>query len=291
MNSLFSMTGFAKVQGQLAGKKVNLEIRSLNSSKGLDISVKGSSFFRPLEYRIRQVITEQLQRGKIDIVLTLESSEDSTLNTPLLRRYYSELESLATEMQASKEGLLAALLRMPEIAGEQPHEFTDTDFSAIDELSRQACLQVRAFRIKEGNTLQQEFLFWLTEIESRLPAIKEADPIRILRIRERLKENLALFIPVDKMDPNRFEQEVLFYIEKLDINEELSRLQMHLNHFREVIHHSDPLKGRKLNFIAQEIGREINTIGSKANDADMQKMVVEMKDVLEKIKEQTNNCL
>lgn len=291
MNDLFSMTGYAKVQGQLAGKKIALEIRTLNSSKGLDISVKGNSFFRPLEYRLRQYAAEHLLRGKMDILLSFESTSEMIFNPALLRRHYAELEKLADEVNASKEGLLAAMLRMPEISGEGTEELSEDDLKTMDEMMQEACKQVTHFRMKEGLVLQQDFLQLIHEIETRIPAILAADVVRIKRIRERLRENLELFIPLDKIDANRFEQEVLFYIEKLDIHEEISRLQMHIGHFREVLEQAGALKGKKLNFIAQELGREINTIGSKANDADMQKKVVEMKDVLEKIKEQTNNTL
>lgn len=287
------MTGFAKATGNFQQRKIIFEIKTLNSNRGTDAMIKLPTAYRSLEYRIRQLITEKLQRGKTDVSLLVETdgSETTHLNTQLVKSIFGQLKAVADEMGASSDHLLPAILRMPEVTGENDSDISEEELAAFEKVLNDAIQATMAFRLKEGATLEADFNKRISAIEASMADVKTADAGRVEKIRARLTENLQSFIPVDKIDPNRFEQEVIYYLEKLDINEELSRLAMHCTHFRECMNTAEVLKGRKLGFIAQEIGREINTIGSKANDAAMQRMVVNMKDELEKIKEQVNNVL
>jgi uncharacterized protein (TIGR00255 family) len=292
---LKSMTGFGKASGQVDDKTVNVEIKSLNSQKGLDLNVKLPSKFRSFEYDLRNKVGTTLQRGKIDVFITLEhntASSEISLNKELIISYFNEFKSIADEIGASTENLLPTVLKMPDVIGESHEEPTENELKKIEEMVLQAIKEVESFRLMEGKSTEDDLQFRIKNIEDLLEKLKQEDKRRITEIRERLKNNLDLFIPKDKIDSNRFEQEVVYYIEKLDINEELSRLKSHCDYFKNIMNDKkEEQKGRKLNFISQEIGREINTIGSKANDAVIQNMVINMKDELEKIKEQTSNIL
>lgn len=288
------MTGFGKASGQIDDKTVNVEIKSLNSQKGLDLSVKLPSKYRTFEYELRNKAAAILQRGKIDIYITLEhntASSEISLNRELIISYFNEFKSIADEVGVSTESLLPSILKMPDVIGESHEEPSPEELQQISKLAETAMHEVDLFRTNEGKSQETDLLQRIDLIEQYAAKLQQEDKRRIAEIRQRLKNNLENFIPRDKIDPNRFEQEVVYYIEKLDISEELTRLKSHCEYFKSIIAAREELKGRKLNFIAQEIGREINTIGSKANDAAMQKLVVNMKDELEKIKEQTNNIL
>ncbi len=291
---LKSMTGFGKASGQIDERTVNVEIKSLNSTKGLDLSIKLPSKYREYEYALRNKAGNILQRGKIDIYITLENntaSSELSLNKELIKSYFEEFKKIADEVGMSSRDLLPTIMKMPDVIGESHEEASEDELKKIEEILGKAIGELDSFRINEGRSLQEEMELRIVNIEKLSENLKNEDKRRVAEIRERLKNNLENYIPKDKIDANRFEQEVIYYIEKLDITEELTRLKVHCDYFKNNIADKEELKGRKLGFIAQEIGREINTIGSKANDAPMQKFVVNMKDELEKIKEQTNNIL
>lgn len=288
------MTGFGKASGQIDERTVNVEIKSLNSQKGLDLSIKLPSKYREYEYALRNKANTTLQRGKIDIYITLENNtaaSELSLNKELIKSYFEEFRAIANEVGASTDNLLPTIMKMPDVIGESHEEASEDELKRIEEILSKAIAEVETFRINEGKSLLTELTLRIGNIEKLSGELQNEDKRRVTEIRERLKNNLENFIPKDKIDANRFEQEVIYYIEKLDITEELTRLKSHCEYFRNCLTDKEELKGRKLNFIAQELGREINTVGSKANDATMQKIVVNMKDELEKIKEQTNNIL
>ncbi len=288
------MTGFGKSSGQIDERIVNVEIKSLNSQKGLDLNVKLPSKYREFEYVLRGKVSTILQRGKIDIFITLEQNQASSelsLNRELIKSYFSEFKKIADDLGTPTGDLLPTILKMPDVIGESHEVPGEGELKQIEEIVSKAIHEVDAFRATEGKTIKTELELRISLIEKFSLELKAEDSRRINDIRGRLANNLESFIPKDKIDQNRFEQEVIYYIEKLDITEELTRLKSHGNYFRKIMEEVEEMKGRKLNFIAQEIGREINTVGSKANDAVMQKIVVNMKDELEKIKEQTSNIL
>lgn len=288
---LKSMTGFGKATLEINEKTVNVEIRSLNS-KGTDISLRLASGLRNYELELRNELSKQLERGKIDISIYMESNKVETpveINMDLAKSYYEQLKKLGKELNEEVTDGLAQVLKFPEVLKSERKEMDEAEWKKIKQCVNEAVLQLTNFREVEGLSLKKDFEERLSKIESCLTEIKKLDMLRINGIKERIRNNIEEIIGKSKMDENRFEQEMIYYVEKLDINEEKVRLQTHLDYFRETCKENSP--GRKLNFISQEIGREINTIGSKANDAPMQKLVVIMKDELEKIKEQANNVL
>tara|TARA_A200000113_G_C8867645_1_gene355346 strand:- start:100 stop:966 length:867 start_codon:yes stop_codon:yes gene_type:complete len=285
-----SMTGFGKSSSVFQSRKTSVEIRTLNS-KGLDLSVKMPSIYKEVEPQIRKLVAEVLNRGKIELSIHIESekaSEMNLVNKELATSIYEELKMLNTSWGQKESDYLSMILRMPEVINTEGVAPGKEELMKVVELVKEACGQVRIFREKEGEDLQTEFLQRTSEISRLLIEIEPFEEERIQSTRERLQKGLDEF-PSDKMDNNRFEQELIYYIEKLDIAEEKMRLGNHIQYFLETI----PLhqSGKKLGFIAQEMGREINTIGSKCNHSEMQKRVVQMKDSLEKIKEQILNTL
>lgn len=288
---LKSMTGFGKAIKEFPDKTVSVEIRSLNS-KGVDLSLRLSSTYRDKEHEIKSDITKLLERGKIDLSVYVETKKQEApveINTELAKLYYSKLKELAKELNESESNLLTQVLKMPDVLKSERKEPNENDWTEIKEVITEAITNLNNFRADEGKSIEKDFETRLNIIENCLERIKDHDAARIQNIKDRIRKNLEDAVSSDKIDNNRFEQELIYYIEKLDINEEKVRLKTHLDYFMKTM--KEPSGGRKLNFIAQEIGREVNTIGSKANDAEMQKLVVLMKDELEKIKEQTNNVL
>ncbi len=285
------MTGFGKATKEFENKTVNVEIRSLNS-KNLDLSLRLSSTYRDKEHELKSEITKLLERGKIDLSVYVESKIEETpvqINTDLAKSYYNQLKQLATELNEPATNLMAHVLKMPDVLKSERKEPNEQDWKDIQSVIFLAVEGLNNFRSDEGKSIEKDFETRLGIIADSLEKIKEHDAARIQNIRDRIKKNLEEVVGKEKVDNNRFEQELIYYIEKLDINEEKVRLKTHLDYFIKTM--KEPAGGRKLNFIGQEIGREVNTIGSKANDAEMQKLVVLMKDELEKIKEQTNNVL
>lgn len=285
------MTGFGKANKEFENKTVNVEIRTLNS-KNADLNIRLSSVYRDKEYDLKTEITMVLERGKIDVSIYVEPKIAETpveINVDLAKAYHIKLKELAKQLNEPENDLLSQILKLPDVLKSERKEPNENDWSDILSVVKQALESVNKFRSDEGTSIEKDFKNRLEIIHHCLEKIKELDKQRIPNIRDRIKKNIEDLIDKSTIDNNRFEQEIIYYIEKLDINEEKVRLQTHLDYFIKTM--SEPAGGRKLNFIAQEIGREINTIGSKANDAEIQKFVVQMKDELEKIKEQTNNVL
>ena len=287
---LLSMTGFGKSNGVFESKKVSVEIRSLNS-KGLDLSLKIASPYRDLETAIRKMLSENLDRGKVDIGIFIESTNEShnnIINNEVATKYYSAIKKLNESWGEAPQDYLSIVLRMPEVLITQTSELTEEEKKWILNLVNETCGKLNDFRAQEGAALKKEFELRIGEIRSLLSQIEAFEEIRILQIKERILKGLKE-LEHPGLDQNRLEQEMIFYLEKLDVSEEKMRLTNHLDYFIETM--SSPLSGKKLGFIAQELGREINTLGSKSNHGDMQRLVVEMKDNLEKIKEQVLNTL
>lgn len=285
------MTGFGKAAKVNGTDTITVELRSVNS-KGADINLRMPGTYRNYEIEIRNDLTRLLERGKVDFSLSVEKQageQINDLNVTLAKSYYQQLKNLAAELNEPLTDPLNTILRMPDVFKSEKKEVDESEWKQIKAVILEAVQALDAFRKTEGEALQRDFEIRLNAIAESLEQIKQLDQLRVQAIKERIKNNLYEAIGKDKVDENRLEQELIYYIEKLDINEEKVRLQTHLDYFKVTM--KEPGAGRKLNFIAQEIGREINTIGSKANDAAIQKLVVLMKDELEKIKEQSNNVL
>ena len=286
-----SMTGFGKASKELSDKTINIEIRSLNS-KSADISLRLSSGLRNYELELRNEISKQLERGKIDLSIFIESKKAEMpveINIELAKAYHKQLKNLALELNEPIDNALQQVLKFPDVLKNERKETDENEWKLIKQCLNSALEELNNFRDIEGLSLKKDFEIRISKINTCLEEIKTLDLIRINAIKNRIRNNIEEVIGKSNLDENRFEQELIYYIEKLDINEEKVRLKTHLDYFIETC--NEKSAGRKLNFISQEIGREINTIGSKANDAQIQKLVVLMKDELEKIKEQANNVL
>lgn len=287
---LMSMTGFGKTTGTFQSKKVSVEIRSLNS-KSLDLNVRVASSYREIEAEIRKIILEQLDRGKIDVNINIDSTGDTknyAINRDLAKAYYEDLKGVNELIGEQSSDYLALIMRMPDIYINEHEEISDEEKAWILGLVREACANLNSFRRQEGLALEKEFALRIGEISDLLNEVPKYENERIDVIRERMRKGLEE-LNNQKYDDSRFEQELIYYIEKLDVSEEKMRLANHLDYFLSTM--VLPSGGKKLGFISQEIGREINTLGSKSNHAEMQKLVVDMKDSLEKIKEQILNTL
>ena len=286
------MTGFGKGETVCNDKKFRVELRSVNS-KQLDLSIKMPGKYRAVEADVRAILTRELQRGKVDCFISFESSVAETpahINRETFAAYAKELREVCAmnAVIADSEFFLSNILRMPDVITTEEQEVSDDELKAIIAATEEAAAQLNAFRIQEGATLIADLLKRIDLIEQYRHEVEPYETARVEVIKSRIRENIEkLAIEVDN---NRLEQEMIFYIEKLDITEEKVRLDNHCNYFREVAREEDA-PGRKLGFIAQELGREINTLGSKSNEANMQRLVVKMKDELEKIKEQVLNIL
>jgi uncharacterized protein (TIGR00255 family) len=291
------MTGYGKALAELPEKKLVIEIKTLNS-KGLDLSVKLPGAFREKEMEIRALLSQRLERGKIELYISADKSADIaaySINRPLFHQYYSELKSLLSEVNGEEpEALLPVILKIPDVLQSDKAEFEETDWGIVAEGIEVAILSVENFRAAEGQILEADIRNRVQLILDLLNSIEPFEQNRLIDIRERIRTGFQNITKSDllqtKPDENRFEQELIYYIERLDITEEKVRLKKHCDYFIETLNDSRS-QGKKLGFVSQEMGREINTIGSKANDAEIQKMVVQMKDELEKIKEQLLNIL
>ncbi len=287
-----SMTGFGKGEAMVDDKKIRVELRSLNS-KQLDLSIKLPGKYRAAEAEMRSIITRELQRGKVDCFVSFEAATAETsahINREAFKAYAKELREVCAEnaVIADSDYFLKAILRMPDVVTSEEREVSEAELAAIIEATKAACSELNNFRIQEGAILIADLLGRIDLIERYRHEVEQFEGARVETIKNRIRENIEkLQLEVDN---NRLEQEMIFYIEKLDITEEKVRLDNHCNYFREVSA-SEEAPGRKLGFIAQELGREINTMGSKSNEANMQRLVVKMKDELEKIKEQVLNIL
>jgi uncharacterized protein (TIGR00255 family) len=282
------MTGFGKASLQLPSKKITVEIKSLNS-KGLDLNTRMSSIYREMELGLRNQISQLLERGKIDFSLYIEITGEETaskINVPIVKGYMNQLKEV--NESGDETELLKMAIRMPDALKTEREEIDEKEWQEIQKVINQALENIVQFRKDEGVSLEKEFQLRIAKIRSLMTEAVAYDAERVTTVKTRLRTALdELKVAVDE---NRFEQELIFYLEKYDITEEKVRLENHLNYFIETLSGNEA-NGRKLGFIAQEMGREINTMGSKSNHAEMQKLVVMMKDELEKIKEQVLNVL
>jgi uncharacterized protein (TIGR00255 family) len=284
------MTGYGKATGNYEGKKVSVEVKSLNS-KSMDLYVRTPSFYREKELDIRQQITALLDRGKVEVNVNIESTgamKSVEINKDLALAYYQDLKQTNDLLGEKSVDYLSLIVKMPDIFMQSKEEITAEENVFLTDLVAQACQQLNNFRRQEGEALEKEFTERINEIKTLLADVPKYENLRIEIIRERMRKGLE-DMDNPNMDENRFQQELIFYIEKLDITEEKMRLSNHLDYFLETM--VLPSAGKKLGFITQEIGREINTLGSKSYHVELQKMVVDMKDSLEKIKEQVLNTL
>lgn len=292
---LQSMTGFGAANLETDQFTLSVEIKSLNS-KGMDVSVRLPRFLNDKELEIRNMVTRSLVRGKVNVCIDFSKNSaqraKNTLNKELLQSYYAELEQAAELVGAAKTDLFRLALHMPDVLQqEESDEIAGSlNWDVVQPLMQEALLNLNHFRADEGKVLTAEIVSYVDRIRILLAEVEKHDPVRLENIRKRIQGHVAELSNAEYFDQNRFEQEMLYYIEKLDIAEEKVRLINHLHYFTETVYLPEPT-GKKLTFISQEMGREINTIGSKANDATIQRLVVEMKEELEKIKEQLNNIL
>ena len=288
-----SMTGYGKAECEFQSKKITIEIKSLNS-KQLDLNFRIPSIYREKELDIRNEINRELVRGKIELNISSDCATDEAsvnFNTSLLKAYYKQVVDVSKELNLPvQDDILSTLLRLPDVFKSDKQEVPEEEWTKLMSTVTLAIKSLNEFRLQEGKALEKDMtdrILLLTELSENLVKFEMQ---RLTKLKQKIRQSLLELVSSDKVDENRFEQELIYYIEKLDITEEKVRLANHCSYFIETMNESEP-SGKKLGFIAQEIGREINTIGSKAHDADMQKIVIRMKDELEKIKEQVNNIL
>ena len=288
------MTGYGKAEEVIDKKKITVELRAVNS-KTLDISFRMPTIYREKENLLRNELFRVVQRGKIDVVITVSSSvaePSAAINKTLFTAYYTQLNDLLQSLDSSakEENIVATILRMPDVLETATSETTEAECNALFGALQNALTTFENFRIEEGKALIADIYSHVTLIQNLLEEVKTYEPQRIETVKQRMDTNLQAFLQNNNYDKNRFEQELIYYLEKMDITEEKIRLKQHCEHFLQTAE-TEEAPGRKLGFIAQEMGREINTLGSKANHADIQKIVIQMKDELEKIKEQLLNVL
>lgn len=289
---IYSMTGYGKAIAELPNRKITIEIKSLNS-KQFDLYTRIPLIYRDKEISIRNLLAKRLERGKIDLSFNLEHiSKDVSLKIDhtVVKQYFAEIKKLSDELKVDPPAdWLTTLIRLPEVMKQEVEEIDDDEWTKIEETINEATDNLIKFRVQEGEVIKNVLSEKIDNIRNLLISIAPYESQRLEKIKSRIMDNLSQLENIE-YDNGRFEQEMIFYVEKLDINEEKSRLTNHLNYFAETMN-KEQSQGKKLGFITQEIGREINTLGSKANDFDMQRIVVQMKDELEQIKEQILNAL
>jgi len=287
-----SMTGYGQATGETDKISANVTIKTLNS-KNFDLNVRMPQSFYDREIELRNFLNKQLTRGKafltMEVTFTDPTKLKKNINKDLIKLYHQELDQVATDLNLDKSNLLNTLVNLPEIFETPEDEDIEEEWRKVFEVAEVAARQVDEFRKKEGHDLKQNFLNYLETIEAKTKEIEAKKDERIELVRQKLKDRIQELEGSVEIDQNRYEQEVIYYAEKMDITEELVRLQNHCKHFRDTI--DEESGGKKLNFISQEMGRETNTIGAKANDYDIQETVVTLKNELEKIKEQVQNIL
>ncbi|MEL6657397.1 MAG: YicC/YloC family endoribonuclease [Bacteroidota bacterium] len=290
---LLSMTGYGRASGSWKEKTIMVEIRSLNS-KYSDLRLKCSQNLREKEGELRKLVTDFAKRGKLEMTIEITShagDDEFGLNIPLFKRYFEALQGLGNEFDYQDQTLMSAILRLPNVAASSEGEMSSEEWAAILGVVKEALEKFQQFRRQEGAATAEDLSQRVHTISDLLEKVSPHEQDRIGAIRDRLYRSLEENLGKERVDENRFEQEVLFYLEKMDINEEKMRLSQHCQYFLEVLQSDNMAKGRKLSFISQEIGREINTLGAKAYSSNIQRLVVGMKDALEKIKEQTANIV
>lgn len=287
------MTGFGKSTAEYAEKSITIEIKSLNS-KQFDANLRMPPLYRSKEAELRLILGSGLVRGKVEMNINVDSNGESSnyhFNRGLAKQYYEEITHLSEDLNIEmNDQIINAILRMPDVLKAEQPELSDEEWEVVRASTLQAIDSLNSFRSQEGLSLEKDLKDRVSSIEKLLKDVEPFEEQRIIALRERIMKQLEETMPQGKVDMNRFEQEIIYYLEKLDINEEKVRLSRHCQYFIETLS-DNSTNGKKLGFISQEMGREINTLGSKANDADMQKIVVLMKDELEKIKEQLFNIL
>lgn len=290
---MLSMTGYGQASGSFREKKISIELRSLNS-KFSDVRFKMPQNYREKEHELRSIISKKTERGKIDVTINVESlgGDDAySLNKPLFKKYHKELTDLQIELGLPSGDLTQTILRIQNVIVAGENTLEKEEWSTVLEILKEALDAFYKFRLQEGNVMGEDCKLRVNNISEALVKIDPFEEERIGVIKERMLKNMEEYVGKDNINANRFEQEILYYLEKLDITEEKVRLEQHCKYFLEVMETKAAQKGRKLNFISQEIGREINTLGSKASSSSIQHLVVQMKDELEKIKELVANAV
>ncbi|MCW3462478.1 YicC/YloC family endoribonuclease [Chitinophaga nivalis] len=290
---LKSMTGFGRAESTRGETSIVVEIKSLNG-KQFEVNLKFSPLLKPYEFDIRALMQQVLQRGTLDATINIRqngATRPVVINTDLAKFYYQSITTLAAQLELPQTDMLNVLMKLPEVVSPATEQITEEEWKDVEVTIRQALNDLDDHRLNEGQMLEADLQQRIANIETYMLKVRELDPLRKDRIRQRIEGLLAEHVGKENVDANRLEQELIFYLEKLDISEELSRLENHLRYFLEILREGEAAKGKKLGFVLQEIGREINTTGSKANDAGIQQWVVLMKDELEKAKEQVLNVL
>lgn len=290
---LKSMTGFGRTEQSIGDKTFLIDIKSLNG-KQFELFLKMPAFLKPFEFDIRTLLSEKLGRGSVDCTISLKESGSAkpvSINTALAKTYYSSIAELSKDLNLDPSSILSSLLKLPEVITPTSETLTDAEWEAFKKLILTAVNALNTHRLEEGKMLENDLRLRISNIERLQLEVQKLEPIRKQKIREGLVKVLEENVGKDNYDPNRLEQELIYYIEKIDLSEEQTRLINHCEYFKQVIEEGEDTKGKKLSFILQEIGREINTTGAKAYDSTIQKAVVQMKDELEKAKEQVLNVL
>ncbi len=290
---LLSMTGYGRAHGSFGEKTITVEVRALNS-KMTDIKLRLPADFKEKEVELRKIVSDHAERGKIDVVVEVQNADGAasvSLNEALFRGYHRELTRLTSELGIGQTDLLQAILRIPNVVSAASGEVDEDEWEAVCETVNRALDSFRHFREQEGKALEADLRLRVANILLLLADVTPFEKDRFERMRERLRNNMEEAVGKESLDSNRFEQEILYYLEKMDVTEEKVRLEQHCKYFLEQMGNPKQSAGRSLGFISQEMGREINTLGAKAYDADIQRFIVQMKDELEKIKEQLANVL
>ncbi len=289
---ILSMTGYGRKTFSLNGKNIVLELKTLNS-KTFDLNLRLSPLFREYEIELRNILNKTIIRGKTDCTLGFELTDDKTgdINATAVKEYYHQIKNITNDLQVNDANILDLVFRLPNITTTSTDSLSEEQQTELFRHVNTVCSQLQKFRLDEGTNLETDLVLHVELILNALIEVEQLDPSRMEQQRTKMFNDLKSFVTEEEIDNNRFEQELIFYFEKMDITEEVIRLRSHCNYFVQTINESLTEKGKKLGFICQEMNREINTIGSKAYHAEMQRKVVVMKDELEKIKEQLNNVL
>lgn len=290
---IYSMTGYGRAEATYKDKTFLIEVKSLNG-KQFDVRLNMPFLLKPYEVEIRNKLNEELFRGSVECNISIKSngaSKPVSVNKELAKSYYQPIIELANELGIEKDNILSTLLKMPDVVSSSNEVLSEEEWASVLSLLQQAIQHLTAHRKEEGKSIEKDLLEKIEAIEAQQVIVEKLEPNRRDKIKEGLVKLLEQYVGTDKYDTNRLEQELIYYIEKIDISEERVRLKNHCTYFKTIMNESDPCKGKKLSFVLQEIGREINTTGSKANDVAIQKAVILMKDELEKAKEQILNVL
>ena len=288
-----SMTGFGRAEQTIGEKTFMVEIKALNG-KQFELQLKLPPLLRPYEFDIRSILQENLIRGTVDCYVNIKqngTAKPVVINTDLIKAYYNQINQLAGELNIDTNAVLSSLLRLPEVVTPAMEVLSETDFNDFKGVLKTSLRDLNEHRVEEGSSLMKDLSMRMQNIKEQEECILKLEPARMERIRSEIKQLLNEHVGQENIDNNRLEQELIYYMEKIDIHEEQIRLRQHCEYFMEIMNGPDEGKGKKLSFVLQEIGREINTTGSKAYDADIQKCVVQMKDEMEKAKEQVLNVL